>query len=434
MNKSIKNACVNHSIAKAANTVKFKVGAKFIATIKAVRDEGVNIVMPNGRGAGLISPRYFGEGTRRRAALAAIHPGDEMPVVVKKLYPQTMTLLLAPDADSESCQNVGNVASKAHEQVGVQRKPDYELLPHGTTFLVDCANLLGDIGPEDATRRLRTIRDSLVSFGHSAAFFLEHRACTWLKCNQESEAKAEAFTRFVAEAGVSLVQGEVDLAILQCTRQIPGSVCLSNDGFADYRNVFGDLVGTSRIRSFSWATIADSLFLSIDGLADAIVIKPEERTDTSAETSIAQKGIATGGTSDTPEVVDETEDKPAVAEVEQPVESINDIKTPHRRPDAPANHEAILALGNEMLTKGNEKKGVACFAKAGEDNPLAWAELAWMYHDGTGVKADKSRARRFFRKAREMAAKKRQCRIRLARARLRKNRFFDHATFRGCAA
>ena len=415
MNNNMKNACVNNSIAKTANSVKFEVGAKFVATIKSVRDEGVNIVMPNGRGAGLISPRYFGEGARRRAALDAIRPGDEMPVVVTKYYPQTMMLLLAPDASGEACRDAGRAAAKLQGHVAAQRKPDYELLAPGTTFLVDCANLLGGVGPEDAARRLRMVRDTLVACGHTVALFLERRAYTCLKCHQESEAKAEALVQFVADAGVSLVRGEADLAMLQCARQIPGSVCVSDDGFADYRNVFGDLVGTSRIRSFSWANIAGRLFLSIEGLADAIAIMPEDRVETS----------------DTFQVADEPE-VPVATEVGQPPDLIADPAS-HHRPDAPSGHEAVVALGATMLARGAEKKAIACFAKAGEANPLAWTELAWMYHDGNGVKADKSKARRFFRKAREMAEKRRQCKIRLERARLRKNRIFGYATFRGCA-
>ena len=431
MNKFMKNTCVNHSIDKATNAVKFKVGAKFVATVKAVHESGVNIVMPNGKGAGLISPRCFGDGVRRRKALAAIRPGDTIPVTVKEFYPQTMTILLVPDAGSKLYKGVGHDEPMLrHEHSGIQRKPDYELVTPGTTFLVDCANLLGKLGPEDAASRLRTIRDSLVSLGYRAAFFLEHRAYTWLKCNQESEAKTEAFMRFVAEAGVSLVQGEADLAILQCTRQIPGSVCLSNDGFADYGKVFSDIVGTSRVRRFSWANIGDSLFLSIEGLADAIVVKPEGLADPLPEMSGTSGSVAE--IPSLPAFADEPK-APESTEVGMPPDLIAEPAS-HRRPDAPAGSNAILALGAEMLEKGAEKKAVACFAKAGETDPIAWTELAWLYYDGNGVKADKSKARRFFRKAREMAAKKRQCKIRLSRARLHKSRFFGLATFRGCAA
>ena len=66
---------------------------------------------------------------------------------------------------------------------------------------------------------------------------------------------------------------------------------------------------------------------------------------------------------------------------------------------------------------------------------LMFAFWAWASPWALPVKeADKSKARRFFRKAREMAEKRRQCKIRLERARLRKNRIFGYATFRGCAA
>ena len=126
--------------------------------------------------------------------------------------------------------------------------------------------------------------------------------------------------------------------------------------------------------------------------------------------------------------------KKMVRYVAQPTDLITDSPASYRRPDAPSGRETILALGAEMLAKGAEKKAIACFAKAAKTNPLVWADLAWMYHDGTAVKADKSKARRFFRKARERAAKDRQCKIRRARARLRKNRLFGLVTLRGCAA
>ena len=233
-------ASMNQSIAKPMNTVTFKVGAKFTATVKAVHDSGVNIVMPDGKGAGVILPKCWGEGARRRAALAAIKPGDELLVTVVKFYPQSMTLLLA--------LNGGKTKSKP---INIQRKPDYTLVALGTTLLVDGANIIGKLGVNDAMNILRTIRTEIESRGYKAIIFLEHRAYTWLKCNQGSDEKRSALVRFVEKGGVSLVNGEADLVILQCARQIPGSVCLSDDGFSDYRNVFGDIVGTSRVRRFT---------------------------------------------------------------------------------------------------------------------------------------------------------------------------------------
>jgi hypothetical protein len=298
---------------------------------------------------------------------------------------------------------------------------------------VDCANLLGKVGHEDAARKLHTVRDALAACGHIGALFLEHRAYTWFMHHQDSEVKAEAFKRFVADANVSLVQGESDLAMLQCARQIPGSVCVSDDGFADYRNVFGDIVGTSRVRSFSWAKINNNLYLSIEGLADAIVIRQEGSADPMVEPSDVPKGVTEAPSPDVPEDADMA-DTLAVTDVTYPPEPTEGDTATCRRPDAPSSHEDLLSLGATMLAKGAEKKAIVCFAKAAKKDPHVWAELAWMYHDGNGVKADKSKARRFFRKAREMAAKKRQCRIRRARARLLKNRLFGLVTLRGCAA
>ena len=396
--KKMNVASMNQSIAKPMNTVTFKVGAKFTATVKAVHEAGVNIIMPDDKGSGVILPKCWGDGARRRAALAALKPGDELPVTVVKFYPQTMTLLLALDGGNAKAKfrhatkaKVGGKAKAKQRNsgvaspkpVGVQRKPDYTLIPPGTTLLVDGANIIGKLEADVSVNILRTIRAEIESRGYKVAIFLEHRAYTWLKSHQESEKKMSALVQFVENGGVSLVNGEADLVILQCARQIPGAVCLSDDMFTDYRNVFGDIVGTPRVRRFTWIEIGGRRLLSIDGFADAIEICQAEEVD-------------------------------APVEKESPVEESS--ATRHLRPDAPSGHGAVLALGNSMLAKGNAKKAFDCFGRVvRKGSAEGYRAMARAYETGDGVEKDAKKAEKFSKLAVKMERKSRDCQRRLAR-------------------
>ena len=392
MNNNMNPEMINHSIAKSANTIKFKVGAKFVATVKAVHEAGVNIVMPGGKGSGVILPTCWGEGARRRAALAAIKPGDKFPVTVVKFHPQAMTLLLALDGCNKKVKSGCNTKSKTGgnakakreksvianpKPVGIQRKPDYTLIAPGTTLLVDGANLIGKCGADDSVNILRTIRAEIESRGYKATLFLDYRTYSWLKHNQETEEKRSALGQFVEKGGVSLVNGEADLVILQCARQISETICISDDGFLDYHNVFGDIVGTSRVRRFTWTDIGGRRFLSIDGFADAIEIRQEEEAEVSAE-----KGAATR----------------------------------HLRPDAPRGRDAVLALGDALLAKGKAKRAFACFGRAvRKGSAEGYRAMARAYEAGDGVEKDAKKAAKFSKLAVKVERKARDCRRRLAR-------------------
>ena len=391
MNNNMNPEMINHSIAKSANTIKFKVGAKFVVTVKAVHESGVNIVMPDGKGSGVILPTCWGEGARRRAALAAIKPGDELPVTVVKFYPQTTTLLLAltggktkaKQGKAAKAKVVGNAKVKREKSVianpkpvGIQRKPDYTLIAPGTTLLVDGANLIGKCGADDSVNILRTVRAEIESRGYKTTLFLDYRTYSWLKHNQETEEKRSALVQFVEKGGVSLVNGEADLVILQCARQISETICISDDGFLDYHNVFGDIVGTPRVRRFTWTDIGGRHFLSIDGFADAIEIRQEE-------------------------------------EAEVPVEKAAER---HLRPNAPQGNDAVLALGGTLLAKGKAKRAFACFGRAvRKGSAEGYRAMAQAYEAGDGVEKDAKKAAKFSKLAVKMERKARDCRRRLAR-------------------
>lgn len=383
-------ASMKQAIAKPMNKVTFKVGARFTATVKAVHESGVNIVMPDDKGTGVILPKCWGDGARRQTALAAIKPGDEFPVTVVKLYPQTATLLLALDGSNAkakfgyAAKGAGNAKAKQRKAAianpkpaGIQRKPDYTLIAPGTTLLVDGANLIGKRGADDSVNILRTVRAKIESRGYKVALFLDYRTYSWLKHNQESEEKLSALVQFVEKGGVSLVNGEADLVILQCARQIPETICISDDGFLDYHSAFGDIVGTPRVRRFTWIEIGGRRLLSIDGFADAIEISQEMSLEVPAEKRAAVR---------------------------------------HLRPDAPCGHDVVLARGSTMLAKGDAKKAFDCFDLAVRKGvPDGFRAMARAYETGDGVEKDAKKAAKFSKLAVKMERKARDCQRRLAR-------------------
>ena len=186
---------------------------------------------------------------------------------------------------------------------------------------------------------------------------------------------------------MSLVNGEADLVILQCARQIPETICISDDGFLDYHNVFGDIVGTPRVRRFTWTEISGRRLLSIDGFADAIAISQEKALEVPAE---------------------------KVEEAEAPLEKR--AATRHLRPDASCGHDAVLELGNSMLAKGDAKKAFDCFDLAvRKGSSGGYRAMARAYEAGDGVEKDAKKAAKYLRLAVKMERKVRDSRRRLAR-------------------
>lgn len=67
----------------------------------------------------------------------------------------------------------------------------------------------------------------------------------------------------------------------------------------------------------------------------------------------------------------------------------------------------LMECGEKLLNENKVERAVACFAKAGKVNPDAWVELACIYGQGIGVSTDSARAKRFERRAREVATRNR---------------------------
>ena len=341
--------------------VGFKVGDRLVARVRKVCAEGVYLNV-DGAADALISAKCFGVGVRRCAALDRIRIGSTVEATVRKYHENTRQLVLDPTPAS------------VRSLMAVQRKPSYELLAQGTTFLVDGANLVGAIGPENVAHAFVVIRGELEKRGYNAVIFLEHRCYVWCLANQSGEEGKEALRSFVRSDGVSLVEDEADCTILQCARSIPSSVCLTNDGFADYREVFGDLVGTNRVRRFSTVKLADKTLISVAGLETAIEIPVMK-----VEAPIAAA-------------------EPSAAD-----------ETAKRRPDAVTGGAAHLALGNSLLDRGEVKRAFQCFDDLVRKNdPSGYHALANAYANGEGVDPDGRRAKKYERMARRLEKRNRE--------------------------
>lgn len=262
---------------KSSNVVRFRRGDKFEATIKSVRVEGVYIEMPGGVGKGVVSARCWGNGKKRKVAMAALKPGDKISVVVKWFHRQTKILNLVLPKDG----TISNFAqAKVQEPHNVSRtirpsrKPAYHPIASGTVLLIDTANLFGVIGHDNAAHNLECISCKLQEWGYDVVFFIERRTQTWCVCQQTTPSAAGDFMKFCANSHVTIVDGESDLAILQVARSMDNAVCCSRDRFKDYADSFSDIVNGPRKRSFSCAQVDQNKFLMIEGLPAAIMLEP----------------------------------------------------------------------------------------------------------------------------------------------------------------
>lgn len=265
--------------------ISYNTGSKFVATVKAVRSEGVYIKMHAG-GSGLISSKCWGSGMEMARALAMIKPGDKVPVVVKSYNRACRVLSLLLDGglirlDSHAPREAKGFRRFARRPVVVKKeaahpaKAAYRPIPAGSTLLLDIANLLGAIGPADAARNLGIIASSLEQRGFVVALFLERRTWGWGMHNQESEQQVAAWREFLHDSRLSLVDGESDLAMLQVASVVGNAYVCTRDHLADYAETYPEIVKERR-RSFSVTNLGGRTIFAIEGLVDAIAIDPED--------------------------------------------------------------------------------------------------------------------------------------------------------------
>ena len=256
-------------------------GERFTAVVKAVRSAGVYIER-EGVGSGIISPRCWGDGARRAAALARIQTGDQFEVEVVSWHPETKTLsLILPGAESRD--------EGARKHLGTRktrRKPPIRLIPLGSPILVDFANILGAFKKERhpasfALPLLEALERQLTELGYKPHLFVERRTLTWAVSNQSSPPEGERLRElFDNRELVTVLQGNADAddALLQLASVVPNSVCVSGDLFRDYSAVYPDLVGSDRVRGFTITKAAGGIRILVKGLALPISLAVPQQT------------------------------------------------------------------------------------------------------------------------------------------------------------
>lgn len=204
-------------------------GKVFSAVVTRVHNGGVSVkVLPAGV-SGVVKLSSFGETKEaREAALAKVKIGHKLTVKVESYQSGMHQYIL--------------------KKVETSRKPMKQLLPAGTTIVVDSANVLGRVhevlpkmAPVDI---LRSLDEGLVNAGYETMFFMEVKTHWWAM--HAFPETAEAFEAFCKEK-VGLVSGEADEVLLQTAFSMPGAVILSNDHFRDYAESYPEIVGTKRV-------------------------------------------------------------------------------------------------------------------------------------------------------------------------------------------
>lgn len=380
---------------------EFVPGRTLRATVKTVNKTGVMVKTPGGRGSGVISARCWGEGLEREKALAAIRSGDEFDVVVCSYDQRTLTLslvlvgcksLMVPTKKTKKsiCSPTDSSLCAMHPH-----KPAYQPINSGTVFLWDTANLLGATGAENAAQTFKTIAQTLSEQGYESLFFIERRCLTWALCNQRTEGEAAELDAFVKQGNIVVVEdggngaGEADCAILQMAEALPGSVCVTRDHYEDYAHVYPNIVGTSRIRSFSVAKTCGKTMILVNGITHAIVVV--DRQIQAVALPVAPSDPST---------------------------SVSDLVPADSR-------RGLLAVAGDCVRRGDVQRAERIYAKVAKHDPAAYRALAEMYREGKAVPVDSKKAARYERLARksEKSRRARSMRERRLRAEaIRSNR------------
>ena len=329
----------------------FKRGDTITGRVRVARIEGI-VLEVEGVASAIVSTKPFGRGEKRRRALARIEAGSVFEARVVAYHPEGRQLSLEP---VEAALQEGTVLSA----------PFGCLAKAGKVLLFDVANILGDLGPERAARKLAAIRDGSEEQGWRTRFFWEREGYTRTAKIQSTEGQLDALRRFVREAHVALVKGEADLALLETCRQLPDSFIVTRDRFTD-KDQFPGIVGTRRVRPFFFKKKSGKIVFGVARLLRAISID-----------------LAGGG--------EEASEAAKVA----------------------------LAQGECLLRRGEGERAARIFEQLADRGvPEGYAALEDIYAGGIGVAADKARAKRLARAERRQLDKARDAARRHARQRV----------------
>lgn len=237
------------------------------------RIEGI-VLEVEGVASAIVSTKPFGRGEKRRRALARIEAGSVFEARVVAYHPEGRQLSLEP---VEAALQEGTVVSAPF---GCSAKA-------GKVLLFDVANILGDLGPERAARKLVAIRNGAEEQGWRTRFFWEREGFTRTAKIQATEGQLDALRRFIRESHVELVEGEADWALLETCRALPDSFIVTRDRFTD-KDQFPGIVGTRRVRPFFYKKKVGGAVFGVAGLLKAISIDLEDgEGETSESTAVA---------------------------------------------------------------------------------------------------------------------------------------------------
>ena len=268
-------------------------GQVVVGTVKFIRPEGIPVAVPAGNRVvnGTLSPRCFGHGAERVAAMAKINPGDKIEMVVRNFDSRTnsASLVLRGFENMPRLPKKMKVRNPESVSSGVARQTKPQFVPEekGCVFVFDLANVAGELPMACIPNAKAAIEERFAEAGYSVLFYLEKRAACWLSHALPSEAaKDKFFSDFRANGNASYVgsykkvgstekkRGESDQAILATVAAIPQAVACSCDGFRDYSDAYAEVI-ENRVRQFCVVTLPNgSAVLTVEGAGCGAAIIP----------------------------------------------------------------------------------------------------------------------------------------------------------------
>lgn len=291
-------------------------------------------------------------------------------------------------AKKAKAQHGARRPSAGRHPAGSQCKNHYQPLKKGTTFLVDTANLVGELGPEHVAERLTAVAATLEARGYRACFFWEHRSFKWARRNQLDAADVAALEAFARRKDVSIVGEESDLAILQAAQAVADSVIVTQDHLRDYAAVYPDLVGTSRHRAYSLAPVGGRMLLTIYGLREAIEIPPAAAASVSKASPVetAPKAASAPKAPQAPAVADERAEEERW-ELDEAV-----VRARAAKPVFVPDRKGLLGVADACLARGEAQRAFALIDQVARKQPKLYHDIANAFANGQGVAPDVRKA------------------------------------------
>lgn len=380
-------------------TGEFVTGAQLRATVKNVCKTGIMVKMPRNQGSGVISPRCWGDVSTRNKAISAIRPEDQFEVIVRSFDPKTMTLSLILD------NHLSLLPKKSEYKVlTASKKSKAKTLEPGTVLLWDVANLFGKLGVEHAAFVLDSISTSLSKQGYSNHFFIEKRCLIWALHNQPSRQDVTELKNFSLRGDVTIVgedgnrKSEADGVILKMAEKIPNSICITQDQYKDYADIYPNIVGTNRIRGFSIAKVGGKTIVIVNGVQHAVDI---DFTNLKAEVSPGEAAVLVA--------------QLAAPDIKDSDDIIFSDLQPSRIPREVVYRDSrggLLAIADSCALRGDARNAERIYTRMAKREPDAYLSLAEMYRDGKGVDANKKTALRYERLARKGEKRRKERRLR----------------------